>query len=60
MTTELTAVSTFGWYLQTPTTDELTPVSTFGWYLGIVVLGDPDLITFALFLTQIKELELEL
>ena len=30
--TDLTSVSTQGWYTEPTLTDNLTPVSTFGWY----------------------------
>lgn len=61
MTTDLCAVSTYGWFPETLTIEDLTPISTFGWYLGTLVqLGDPDLINFALFITQIKDMELQL
>jgi len=63
MTTELTAVATFGWYTEAVVSDRLTPVSTFGWYLTDIipgVPGDPEIVTFALFLAQIKRIELEL
>lgn len=42
--TNLTAVSTFGWYTESSGSD-LTAISTFGWWLGdeIVVVDYPDI-----------------
>lgn len=37
MTTNLTSVSTFGWYSSPESTDSLVGISTFGWYPSTVV-----------------------
>jgi len=37
MTTNLTSVSTFGWYSSPESTDALVGISTFGWYPSTVV-----------------------
>lgn len=56
--TNLTAVSTFGWYTESPSFD-LTAISTFGWWLGeIVIIKRRDLhcITLCTHKTHIIEL----
>lgn len=41
--TELTAVSTLGWFTEAGGSD-LTAISTFGWWLGeVVVIEYPDI-----------------
>lgn len=36
MLSDLTSVSTFGWYTESSVDNELLPISTFGWYFDIL------------------------
>lgn len=49
MSTNLTSVSTFGWWTETPGSD-LTAISTFGWWVDgeIVVVDYPEIYCFVL------------
>jgi hypothetical protein len=59
MTTDLQAVSTFGWFPSIPVTDDLTLISTFGWYGFDEIIANPDIIQFILMLNRTLELTLE-
>lgn len=40
MLSDLTAVSTYGWYSSSGSADSLTAISTFGWYgTGVTPVG---------------------
>ena len=59
--TDLTSVSTFGWYTETIITNELEPISTFGWFLTQAGLGqgDPDKLYLLLSVNTLAEIILE-
>lgn len=63
MSTELTAVSTFGWFSDADNElDLLTSVSTFGWY-GVTLKDLIDFfntVDFGLIIDQVNELGLEI
>lgn len=64
MSTELTAVSTFGWYTDESTheIDLLTSVSTFGWYgvtLKDLIEAFPT-VEFGLIIDQLHEMGIEI
>lgn len=57
MSTNLTSVSTYGWWTGATggqdVQDELTPISTYGWWVMITTLGRPDIIEFDVYIQQI-------
>lgn len=61
MTTELAAVSTFGWFTDTAVSEDILPISTFGWYLDFdTTTGDlPDVRYFSLYINTVMAIMLE-
>lgn len=58
---DLTSISTFGWYDDVAAVDQLKPISTFGWYFDLVTTGAGDeLVTFMLCLQRVIERDLEI
>ena len=59
MSSDLTAVSTYGWYTTSAVVDELVPVSTFGWYFTLSdIVENPDIIAFLLNINRQMEINL--
>tara|TARA_R100000951_G_C2607689_1_gene170204 strand:+ start:89 stop:271 length:183 start_codon:yes stop_codon:yes gene_type:complete len=58
MLSDLTAVSTYGWYSSSGSADSLTAISTFGWYGFEELIANPDIIQFMLHVNRMVEIEL--
>ena len=58
MSSDLTAVSTYGWYSSSGSADSLTAISTFGWYGFEELIANPDIIQFMLHVNRMVEIEL--
>ena len=60
MDTDLTSISTFGWYQGQAVIEELTPISTFGWFLTFVLgTGTADTLFLDLCINTMMEITLE-
>ena len=59
--TDLTSISTFGWFQEKTIEEDLTPISTFGWWFDIAddIVARPDIIRFILNINRILEIEFE-
>lgn len=62
MDTDLTSVSTHGWFVEPAIDGYLLPVSTFGWWYEITgaAEGLPDIISFILNINRVVEMTREI
>ncbi len=61
MDTDLTSISTHGWFVEPAINGYLLPISTFGWWYeisGAVVL--PDIVSFCLKFNRVVEMTREM
>lgn len=59
MSSDLTSISTQGWYTSASVVDELVPISTFGWYFDIeAIIQNPDILSFLLQMNQVLNIQL--
>jgi hypothetical protein len=58
--TDLTSISTFGWFQEKSIIEDLTPISTFGWWFDLGdIVENPDIINFILFVNKTIEFNFE-
>jgi len=61
MDTDLTSISTFGWFQEKSIVEDLTPVSTFGWWFDLAdIIDNPDIISFILCISRTIEIDFDL
>jgi len=59
MGTDLTSISTFGWFTDPVLTDKLTPISTFGWYyISVITDVGAEIVQLSFCLDRIIQIQL--